>query len=205
MKNKAFSQRYAKFIDICKGVYSDKELIPYEQIFELEYNPRINPNLQPPPREWLIESFDWFVALRLIPGNNYGPFCRVDGNYFWPEIGNIYGLYTEKKCFYGLKMPINADDVERLYKPKKETLSDFVYGFTIKMPIWPIEDNAYIFIGEDKEGEGYIMNPNSKVATIIRNMITKKKVIQYAKDRDGNYDYRHGKKYDIKKLILNIQ
>jgi hypothetical protein len=96
-------------------------------------------------------------------------------------------------------MPVNERDVKRLYKPQKETNLNYVYRFIINLPRWPIEDQAYIFIGADKKGEGYIMNPNRAVATMIRSMVISDEVMQYGKDKDGKYDYDKGITYRIKK------
>ncbi|MBI5181013.1 MAG: hypothetical protein HZA05_06385 [Nitrospirae bacterium] len=134
-----FTERYEKFINLCRNK------IPEIQVRGLEKNPKINPTITPTPRDWFIDSFDWYVGLKLIRGETYGPFYRVDGEYFWPTIGNLYDIYSETKCFFGLEAPKNISEVELLYNIMKSTKRDYIYEVIIEMPKWPIIDDAYIF------------------------------------------------------------
>ena len=113
-----FSEKYNQFISQLK------DIIPETQLEGLENNPKINPTIIPTPRDWFIDSFDWYVGLKLIRGAKYGPFYRIDGNYFWPTIGNYYDIYSESKCFFGLEKPETQKDAERLYKLHPTTPKD---------------------------------------------------------------------------------
>jgi len=187
-----FIERYEEFIKLCRGK------IPEIQIKGLEDNPIINPTITPTPRDWFIDSFDWYVGLKLIRGKTYGPFYRVDGDYFWPTIGNLYNVYSESKCFFGLKPPKNIHDVERLYKIMNNTKRDYVYEVIIEMPKWPIIDDAYIFLGAVKSGEGFQVNPNGRVVELLRDKIENNKIKRISLVDNNKYDYE---KHDVYMFI----
>ncbi len=113
-----FSARYDKFIELCRGK------IPEIQVQGLNECPKINPIITPTPRDWFVDSFDWYVALKLIRGKVYGPFYRIDGDFFWPTIGNMYDVYSETKCFFGLEKPEKLDDGRLLFNIREDTSSD---------------------------------------------------------------------------------
>ncbi len=193
---KKFTDTYDDFIKICKGEKSETKLpiIPAIQIWELEYLPKINPKLESPPREWFLDAFDWMVAVQLIGGGTYGPFYRVDGDYFWPQIGNIYEEYSERKCFFGLERPINIDDVLKKYNIREETKRSHIYEISINLDMSPIIHNANIFLGKVKGGEGYQMNPNRIVVEIIKTNIIRKNVKKYAL-KGVEFDYNDFEEY----------
>jgi len=189
-----FIDRYKEFIKKCKGI------IPKIQLKGLEESPAINPTITPTPRDWFIETFDWYVGLKLIRGETYGPFYRVDGDFFWPTIGNYYDIYSEEKCFFGLEAPKDNNDVERLYKIQPATDKKYVYEILVKMPRWPVIDDAYIFIGAVKNGDGFQVNPNGRVVELIRKKILNNEINRFFKTRDGKFDYSNSIQY-----ILNTK
>lgn len=178
-----FIERYEEFIKLCR----DK--IPEIQVKGLEDNPRIDPTIIPTPRDWFVDSFDWYVSLKLIRGERYGPFYRVDGDYFWPTIGNLYDVYSESKCFFGFTPPKNINDVERLYKIMENTKRDYVYEVIIEMPKWPIIDDAYLFLGAIRNGEGFQVNPNRRVVEILRGNIENNRLKRYSLVDNNKYNY----------------
>ena len=183
-----FVEKYNQFIKHLKGK------IPDVQLLGLEENPRINPRIDPNPRDWFIDSFDWYVGLKLLKGEKYGPFYRVDGDYFWPTIGNLVDEYSESKCFYGLEKPTSTSDVQRLYNLKQETSKKFVYEIMIEMPNWPIIDDAYLFLGAVKNGEGFQINPNGRVVELLRKDIENNKLKRYA-SVESIFDYDKQERY----------
>lgn len=72
----SITDKYIKFIELCRLT------IPPIQAQGLEENPKINPRIIPEPRDWFMESFDWYVGLKLIRGEICGPFYRIDGVFF---------------------------------------------------------------------------------------------------------------------------
>ncbi len=178
-----FTERYEKFIKLCQGK------MPPVQVQGLEKNPKINPTIIPEPRDWFIESFDWIVGLKLLRGETYGPFYRVDGDYFWPTIGNLYDKYSETACFFGMQKPKDIDEVKSLYNIMKSTKTDYIYEIIIEMPKWPIIDDAYIFLGAVKNGGGFQVNPNGRVVELLREKIINNKIDRFVCiDNKYNYD-----------------
>ena len=188
-----FIEQYKKFLNLCC------EKIPKIQLDGLRDNPSINPTIIPTPRDWFIDSFDWYVGLKLIRGKIYGPFYRVDGDFFWPTIGNYYDVYSEEKCFFGLEAPKNNKDAERLYKMRPSTTKKYVYEILIEMPKWPVLDDAYIFLGAVKDAEGFQVNPNGKLVELMRGKIERKEIKRFSKSADENYDYKKSEIYIINK------
>ena len=112
-----FIDRFKEFIDLLRA----EKIIPEVQIEELERNPVFNPGLSTEPQDWWKESFDWYVAVPAIANGLYGPFYRIDGEHFWPQIGIPDQRYSEKMCFPGLKKPMNQEEAQKLYNLKSET------------------------------------------------------------------------------------
>lgn len=164
-----FMQRFEELIGILKR--GSISIIPVVQIDELEHNPIFNPTLSIEPQDWWIESFDWYVAVEIISGGRYGPFYRIDGEHFWPQIGKPSNRFSEKKCFFGLEKPINDKDAKKKYKLQKDTQMEYTYEFTIECSNLSPSESAFIFIGPVKDGTGYQMNPNTITANIIKSMI----------------------------------
>jgi len=184
-----FIDRYQELVTKCSSK------IPNVQILhELEMCPRINAPITPTPREWFVASFDWYVGLKLICGASYGPFYRVDGNTFWPQIGNNHDVYSEKKCFFGLERPKDVEEAKRLYNMKEDTDTKYVYEIFIDMPKWPLIE-AWIFLGPVKDGDGFQVNPNSVVVKLIKGKIFKKEIKRYSQATDGIYDYQKGEPF----------
>ncbi len=183
-----FSEKYNQFIALLKGN------IPDIQLEGLENNPNINQTIIPTPRDWFIDSFDWYVGLKLIRGEVYGPFYRIDGDCFWPTIGNNYDIYSESKCFFGLEKPKTYKDAERLYKLQPDTSKDFVYEVRVEMPKWPVIDDAHLFIGAVKGGEGFQVNPNGKVVEMLRKDIENNMLKRFS-STDSKYDYKKSEQY----------
>lgn len=183
-----FTEKYNKFISLLKGN------IPDIQLEGLENNPRINPTIDPTPRDWFIDSFDWHVGLKLLRGKKYGPFYRIDGDYFWPTIGNCYDIYSESKCFFGIEKPEKHKDAEDLYNLQSDTARDFVYEIFIEMPEWPIIDDAYLFIGAVKGRKGFQVNPNGRVVAMLRKDIKNNKLKRFS-STDSIYNYKESEQY----------
>ena len=176
-----FTTRYNKCVQICR------DLVPKEHISKLEYDPLINPPLKPLPRDWFVNSYTWYVGLKLIQGKRYGPFYRVDGDSFWPRIGNMENVYSQEKCFLGLERPIDVKDVERLYNIIPTTSTEYVYKIFIEIPDWPAIEDAYLFLGPVKGAEGFQVSPNRRVVDIIRQRILMGGVERYKRLRGGKY------------------
>ncbi|RZB33604.1 MAG: hypothetical protein SRB2_03870 [Desulfobacteraceae bacterium Eth-SRB2] len=183
-----FVETYTQFIKHLKGK------IPDIQLKGLQEKPRINPKIDPNPRDWFIDSFEWYVGVKLLRGRKYGPFYRIDGDYFWPTIGNLVDEYSESKCFFGLEKPTTYQDAERLYKLQLSTLTSFVYDINVEMPEWPIIDDAYLFIGAVKGGEGFQVNPNGRVVQMLRTDIENNKLKRYSSSK-SIYDYSKSEQY----------
>lgn len=190
-----FSEKFDDFINRLDRI------IPKAQLGKIESNPIINPTIIPTPRDWFIDSFDWYIGLKLIRGGKYGPFYRIDGDYFWPTIGNYYDIYSESKCFFGIEKPEKHQDAERLYKLQPTTPKDFIYEILIEMPEWPIIDDAYLFIGAVKGGEGFQVNPNGKVVEMLRVNIENNKLKRFSSS-SGIYDYSKSEQYKFIKTVL---
>jgi len=184
-----FVELYQDFLKKCKGK------IPEVQILhELEMVPRINAPITPPPRDWFVASFDWYVGLKLVCGAIYGPFYRVDGSSFWPQIGKSYDEYSEKKCFFGLERPKDVADATRLYNMKRDTDTKYIYEIFIEMPKWPLIE-AWIFLGPVKDGNGFQVNPNSVVVELIKGKIVKGEIKRYSQTDNGIYNYQNSELY----------
>ncbi len=180
MDEKKFIKRYQEFIEKCAGK------IPKIQILhELEMNPQINRPITPTPRKWFIDSFDWVIGLKLVCSASYGPFYRVDGDSFWPVIGNESDVHSEKKCFFGLEKPKDVDDAQNLYDLQSTDMA-YVYEIKFEMPEWPVME-AWIFLGPVKKGKGFQVNPNSVVVELIKGKIFKGEINRYPKLDNGKY------------------
>jgi hypothetical protein len=184
-----YIERYKDFLDKCKGKIPEIQFVQ-----ELELNPKIDLPISPPPRKWFVESFDWIIGMRLLCGGDYGPFYRIDGDIFWPMIGNQSDEYSENKCFFGLEKPKDTAHAERLYKFQSTTETKYIYEISIQMPDFPIMD-AWVFIGPVKDAEGFQLNPNSIVAEIIKGDILKSKVKRYSVRKKGIIDYSKSEAY----------
>jgi hypothetical protein len=178
-----FTERYDTFINLCCGK------IPDIQLHGLEENPKMNPTIIPEPRDWFLDSFDWYVGLKLLRGKIYGPFYRVEGDYFWPTIGNLYDVYSESQCFFGMERPTGIAHAQSLYNLRPDTPKDFVYEIILEMPQWPIIDDSYIFLGAVKNAVGFQVNPNGRVVKLLRDNIKKNRVKRFALDVNKKYDY----------------
>lgn len=176
-----FIQQYQEFIEKCAGK------IPEIQILnELEMNPQINKPIKPRPRQWFIDSFDWLIGLKLVYGISYGPFYRVDGDAFWPEIGNESDEYSEKKCFYGLEKPRDVKHARSLYDLQSTDMA-YIYEIKFEMPECLLVNGAWIFLGPVKKGKGFQVNPNGIVVELIKNKILKGEIKRYPKKADDTY------------------
>jgi hypothetical protein len=178
-------KRYQEFISQCKSKFPHIQLL-----YEIETNPKFNPQICPQPRQWFLNSFEWYIALKLVPGASYGPFYRIDGEHFWPQIGNNEDEYSERKCFFGMKQPKNDKDVASMYNIQQTTNSDYVYELIIEMPKCPPYD-AYIFLGPVAGGTGFQVNPNSVVVDLIRCSVTAGLLKRFKKESNGFYDYKN--------------
>ena len=175
-----FVEQYQDFLKKCAGK------IPEIQILhELEINPLLNKPITPTPTKWFIDSFDWIIGLKLVCGASYGPFYRVDGDTFWPVIGNESDEYSEKKCFFGLEKPRDVDHAKSLYDLQSTDMS-YVYEINFEMPDWPLID-AWIFLGAVKKGNGFQVNPNRVVVELIKGKILKGEIKRYTKIKNDKY------------------
>jgi hypothetical protein len=188
-----YIQRYQEFLNKCEGKIPEVQFI-----HELELNPKIDLPISPRPRKWFLEAFDWIIGIRLLCGGNYGPFYRIDGDNFWPMIGNQSDEYSESNCFFGLERPKDVSHAKQLYNFQPKTEQKFVYEVSIEMPDFPVMD-AWVFIGPVKNGEGFQLNPNSIVAELIKKKILKSEVKRYSASKSGRFNYkRHDMYYAAK-------
>jgi len=58
-----FTDKYNLFIELCRGKNNSTELLPNNQIDGLENNPILNQPLIPTPRDWFINTFEWYVGI----------------------------------------------------------------------------------------------------------------------------------------------
>lgn len=168
-------------------ILDKKKIIPFIQLEDLKKGIFINPELSPPPHEWLIKSFEWYFVLELLPEFTYGPFYRIDGNVFWPQIGIPNDIQSEKKCFYCLEKPKNIADAKRLYDLKDSNDMSYVYEFRVKISRDNFFYDPLMFIGPVKNGEGFQANPNSTTVKIIIFTIMDREVVRYRINHNGEY------------------
>ena len=170
MEEKKFVDRFSKLIKLLeKG--KGNPIIPKPQITELEYHPTFNPTLNITPRDWWINSFEWFVAIEIVQDGSYGPFYRIGEEHFYPQIGNASEPYSERHCFYGLEKPRDKKHAKELYNIQDDTPMDYCHEFKIEG-----SKPAYIFVGPVKGGTGFQANPNSVTVEIIKSLIVTGKV-----------------------------
>lgn len=167
--NATFLDKYRRFLDLVG------ECIPSVQVKELELHPDLSPPLMPPPLSWWINSFEWYVAVPLIVGGNYGPFYRIDGEHFWPQIGDPQVSNSEAKCFYGLEKPRDRVHAEKLYGLKPETSRSHIHAFMLE----PTHSGGFLFIGPVKDRDGFQAGPNSTVVDLIRAEIVRNRVKRF--------------------------
>jgi hypothetical protein len=156
-----------------------KYLIPAIQFEQLQTGVNLNPELTIKPQKWFVDSFEWYFAIDLIPGFNYGPFYQVGGDRFWPQIGIPDDASSEKNCFYGLQKPIDVNEAIILYDLKNTNPMVYVYEFKLNISKENFFQNAQIFIGPVKNGEGFQINPNTITSKIIQLDILANKVCRY--------------------------
>jgi hypothetical protein len=161
-------------------------IIPKIQLQQIRRGVVRNPPLSPCPQQWWKVSFEWYIILHLLPGFEYGPFYRIDDSWFWPQIGIQADESSEKKCFYGLKRPENVEEAIRLYELKGNPM-EYVYEFTIKASQNNFFNEALIFMGPVKKGEGFQINPNGITSKIIQLDILAGNVKMYKKLANHNY------------------
>lgn len=151
-------------------ILEDGNILPWVQVTELSRNPRINPTLYPdPPQPWWLNCFDWFVEVPLIPGGDYGPFYRVnEGSHFWPTIGNPAEMYSEKECFFGLKIAQTVSDFRALYNPIAVPRDPYLFKIRLDQ-VTGIDGR--IFLGSVAGGTGFQMNPNGIAVNFIRSFL----------------------------------
>ncbi len=175
-----FAERFTELMTLLENQLR----LPKPQCEHIKHYPDFNPPLDPPPQDWWINAFDWYIAVDLIPGVEYGPFYILHGDWFWPQIGNPRIIDSEKKCFFGLERPDNVGDAINKYSPHETTRENMKYLYTFKFKV----DNCYLcckplmFLGPVKDGKGFQMNPNAVTCTAIRMAIVQKEVWRYKVD-----------------------
>jgi len=169
-----FAQGFNKLMDLL-----EKEIgFPKPQCDHIKHYPDFNPPLEPHPQDWWRDSFDWYIAIDLIPCVEYGPFYILQGDWFWPQIGNPRIIDSEKKCFFGLEKPEHIKDAREKYNPRESTLKEakFLYKFTFNIDNCCLCCMPLMFIGPVKGGTGFQMNPNRVTCTAIRTAILHRKI-----------------------------
>ncbi len=161
--------------------------IPAFQLKNLKNGVLRDPRLTITPQEWFVNSYEWFFALEILPGLEYGPFYRVDGDEFWPEIGNPDDIYSERKCFYGFRKPENIKRAKELLALKDENTMKYVYEFKIKASREEFFNNPLMFIGPVRNAAGFQANPNRTTAKIIQLEIMNQGVVRYHKLKNDKY------------------
>lgn len=131
------------------------------------YGVPVNPQLDPAPRPWWINSFQYFQAFPLLESNYYGPFYRVDGETFEPVIGSEEE-FSEKACFYGFVRPKNSHEAKILYKPHCLNPCSHLHEFFISIP--KECKDALLFIGPVSGGTSWQVGINSIVCQFIKNL-----------------------------------
>ncbi len=173
-----------------------KRCIPAFQLDNLKNGILLNPRLSVAPQQWFVDSFEWFFALDLLPGERYGPFYRVDGDEFWPQIGNPDDTFSENKCFYGFRKPSNVKEAKEWFGPKADNAMKYVYQFSITATREDFFYNALMFIGPVRNGAGFQANPNGITAKIIQLEIMNQGVVRYVKLENGDY-FQESKPYIV--------
>jgi hypothetical protein len=180
-----FNKASELFNEILKGC------IPVFQLENLKNGVLLNPKLSIAPQQWFVDSFEWFFPLEILPELKYGPFYRVDGDEFWPQVGSPDDIYSENKCFYGFQKPENVEKVKELFGPKSENTMKYVYEFYIKACREEFYNNAMMFIGPIRNAAGFQANPNRTAAKIIQIEIIKNRgVVRYEKLESGDYSLK---------------
>lgn len=152
---------------------------PKPQCEHIKHFPNFNPALFPTPQDWWKTSYDWFIAIDLIPGVKYGPFYILQGDWFWPQIGTSEIIDSEKKCFFGLEKPESVEDAKKKYNlSENPIINPMTHLYELIFEINPSFSCCLpqVFVGPVKGGTGFQMNPNSVACTVIRIAIIQKKV-----------------------------
>jgi hypothetical protein len=180
-----FTEKFNKLMGLL-----EKLGFPKPQCEHIKHFPDINPALFPTPLDWWKTSYDWFIAIELIPGAEYGPFYILHGDWFWPQIGTAEIVDSEKKCFFGLQKPESVKDAQEKYNLSiNPIINPMTHLYELKFVI-----NAsflcclpQVFIGPVKGGTGFQMNPNSLACSAIRMAI-----IEREQDYIGRYRVENG-------------
>jgi hypothetical protein len=159
--------------------------LPQPQCEHIKRHPIINPNLDPLPQNWWTDSFEWFIAIELIPGVQYGAFYILHDDWFWPQIGDQELIFSEKKCFFGLEIVKNIHEAEKKYKIHRSNFMKYLYEFKFDIDCSISCNTPLIFIGPVKDGTGYQMNPNRLSSKAIKIAIAKNEVRRFKVNKKG--------------------
>jgi hypothetical protein len=168
-----FKDRFTKLMGLIEVIG-----LPKPQLEHIKHHPNFNPPLFPQPQDWWKKSFDWFIAVELMPGVEYGPFYILHGDWFWPQIGTPEVIDSEKNCFFGLEKPDNVDDAKTRYNLSGPNLINpmtYLYEFNFNIDTGFSCCIPLVFIGPVKDGSGFQMNPNSLACSAIRIAIVQPK------------------------------
>ena len=163
-----FTFRFTELIRLLKEIGCPKPQLEF-----IKHDPVFNPLLAPKPQDWWKASFDWFIAIELIPGNRYGPFYVMHGEWFWPQIGEPEILYSEKKCFLGLEKVKTKDEAKKKYNLHSSNPMNYLYKIDFSIDEHLLCCTPWIFVGPVKDGTGFQMNPNRITCVAIRKAIAK--------------------------------
>jgi len=173
--------------------------IPTSQLDHLKRGVLLNPELTITPQKWFVDSYEWFFPLEILPGGEYGPFYRVDGEEFWPQIGSPDDTYSENKCFFGFRKPDNIEWIKKFLGPKAENTMQYIYEFSITANQEDFFDNALMFLGPIRNALGFQANPNRSAAKIIQLEITNYRVVRYPRIQDNFSNEREPYNFNLKK------
>ncbi len=176
-----FNKALELFNEILRG------RIPISQLDQLKNGVLLNPELSISPQKWFVESYGWFFPLEILPGVEYGPFYRVNGDEFWPQIGSPDDTYSENKCFYGFRKPPNIRWIKKYLGPKSENTMQYIYQFTIRASREDFFNSPLMFIGPIRNALGFQANPNRTTVRIIQMEIMNNRVVRYPRINDA-YD-----------------
>lgn len=141
------------------------------------YGVPLNPELNPPPQKWWVESFDYYQVFPLAEEKTYGPFFRIGGESFEPIIGVSTDEFSESQCFYSLTLPKDSEEARRILKLFPSNPAKFAFKFFITVP--RICNNAQLYIGPIRGGEAFQVGINGTVEQIIREEIRQGKIYRY--------------------------
>lgn len=180
-------RNFTKGFDGLINLLEEKIGLPKPQCDHIKYYPDFNPPLDPQPQDWWRNAFDWYIAVDLIPGVEYGPFYILHDDWFWPQIGNPRVIDSEKKCFFGLEKPKTIKDAREKYNLRESTIKNarFLYEFKFKVENCCLCCIPFMFVGPVKDGTGFQMNPNRVTCTAIRKAILQKRVLRYRVIKGG--------------------